>query len=37
MILITHDPADVLELADHVVEIIDGRITGSFNPSATPV
>ena len=32
MILITHDPADVLELADHVVEINDGRITGSFSP-----
>jgi len=37
MIVITHDPADVLELADHVVEINDGRITGSFDPSASPV
>lgn len=28
MILITHDPADVLALADQVVEIRDGRVVG---------
>ncbi len=32
MIVITHDPADVLELADQVYEIGDGVITGSANP-----
>ncbi len=32
MIIITHDPADVLELADQVYEIRDGTITGSTSP-----
>ncbi|TCT09520.1 sulfate/molybdate ABC transporter ATP-binding protein [Paralcaligenes ureilyticus] len=32
MIVITHDPADVLELADEVYEIGDGVITGSASP-----
>ncbi|MEO6986406.1 MAG: ATP-binding cassette domain-containing protein [Paralcaligenes sp.] len=32
MLVITHDPADVLELADQVYEICDGAITGSASP-----
>lgn len=32
MIVITHDPDDVRELADHVYEIRDGKITGSASP-----
>jgi molybdate transport system ATP-binding protein len=33
-IIITHDPADVLELADEVFQIQHGGITGSCSPSA---
>lgn len=33
-IIITHDPADALELADEVFQILDGGITGSCSPLA---